>query len=717
MRKQVAGILNKWSVLIINILCVISILVLLVVYSNIYRVRIYNQNVGDIDNLNHASASIAESYFKSREQHLTDLARYIEYSQFTLEEALHYIYQSNSNVDEQYQLIGADATGYLVDLEKDGSYIPLDYTNKNYYELQSIFTTVATEEQTGANFAPEFTNIHDGIKCFAQYTQVKVVNEDGTEQWMTLMSVSESKNFINSIQLDGEYDGMSSVLIDGSGNYIISNADFKSDNFFQYLYVFNELTMDERNDIEEQILSTYEGNITYKNSAGDACVYSYVRINAPQWYCLSVVPISSFHNLAFDYEFTLIAIVILSVVFLVDVAWLRSMNRKLKGSMKQAMEANNAKTEFLSRMSHDIRTPMNAILGLSHLGKDETVDENARESFEKILSSANYLLSLLNDILDMSRLETGRVTFRDDVVEANSFFHELHQLVEPLLQERNLQVVYDNGIQGVGYVYCDKVRMQQVYLNLLSNAIKFSNPGGKIEWIVREVKQENGRVYFEVTIRDHGCGMSEEFMSRIFKPFEQETNQYSSEKPGTGLGLAICKNLINQLGGEITVESKLSKGTSFTVHMSHRIAEAPVEKSRNMAQEQFNLRGKRILLVEDNELNMEIAEKMLETQGIEVCRAENGQIALDLFMQSEVGYYNAILMDKRMPVMNGEEATKAIRALDREDALTTPIIAMTADVYDTDRELSIQSGMSAHLSKPVDPKALFQTLEGFIGGL
>ena len=153
MRKQVAGILNKWSVLIINILCVISILVLLVVYSNIYRVRIYNQNVGDIDNLNHASASIAESYFKSREQHLTDLARYIEYSQFTLEEALHYIYQSNSNVDEQYQLIGADATGYLVDLEKDGSYIPLDYTNKNYYELQSIFTTVATEEQTGANFA------------------------------------------------------------------------------------------------------------------------------------------------------------------------------------------------------------------------------------------------------------------------------------------------------------------------------------------------------------------------------------------------------------------------------------------------------------------------------------------------------------------------------------------------------------------------------------
>ena len=142
-----------------------------------------------------------------------------------------------------------------------------------------------------------------------------------------------------------------------------------------------------------------------------------------------------------------------------------------------------------------------------------------------------------------------------------------------------------------------------------------------------------------------------------------------------------------------------------------------MEKSRNMAQEQFNLRGKRVLLVEDNELNMEIAEKMLETQGIEVCRAENGQIALDLFMQSEVGYYNAILMDKRMPVMNGEEATKAIRALDREDALTTPIIAMTADVYDTDRELSIQSGMSAHLSKPVDPKALFQTLEGFIGGL
>ena len=703
--------MRKWLVLAVNIVGVILISIFFILYNQSYKNRLYNQNIDDISNLNQTSAAITEAYFSAKEQHLADMAKYIEYNQFTIEEAIAYLRYANSDKDEQYQLVGTDYLGLVVQSGKKDTVSEIDYSNHNYSELQSIILQTSLCENAEVVFVPEFTNDLDGVKCFALQTGVKIRQSDGSSQKMSLMSVSRSENFINQIQFEGGYEGMSTIIIDHLGNYIISDSGYQSENFFQYLYVFNGLSLDQKNQLVDQFKNSTSGYFEFLNSKEQECVFFYRKISNSDWYSLSAIPVEAFHYLFFDYQFTILTLVVLLSVFVVDITWLQHLNGRMKTMMEKEQKANSTKSEFLSRMSHDIRTPMNAILGLTQLGYEETDDHHAKEYFGKILSSASYLLSLLNDILDMSKMESGHVTLHEEVVNCKNFFYELSELLTPMIKERGLTINYVNNIEDVEYLYCDRVRIKQIYLNLLSNAIKFSNQNGTIDWIVNKNKEKDGRIYFDVIVRDYGCGMSEDFMKRIFRPFEQEKNEFSNEKAGTGLGLAICKNLVVQMGGTIRVESKLSEGSTFTVSLSHKIAQSPELEKTETVYIYEKLKGKNILLVEDNELNTEIAKRILEKREMEVTCAENGKIAIELFCASENGYYDAILMDIRMPVLDGLSATRQIRLLEREDAKHVPIIAMTADAYESERKQGFEAGMSDYLSKPIDTKLLLETLE------
>ncbi|MEG1988859.1 MAG: ATP-binding protein, partial [Oscillibacter sp.] len=387
----------------------------------------------------------------------------------------------------------------------------------------------------------------------------------------------------------------------------------------------------------------------------------------------------------------------------------------LKTALRAAQEANSAKTEFMSRMSHDMRTPMNGILGLARLGRTLDTLEEAQEYFARISESGDYLLLLINDTLEMNRIESGQLKLHPEVIQGKSLLEEIIAMNRFTAESKGVEFVLN--IDGVrwGYVWTDRERTLQIFNNLLGNAIKFTPPGGRVEMICQQNLGADGCNHDRVIIRDNGIGISPEFMPKLFDPFEQDLQNSGRDIPGTGLGLAIVKRLVELMGGHIEARSELGKGTEFTVSLDFSMVSPPEETLPQAERPALkNLAGCRILLCEDHPLNAKIAEKMLESQGILVDHAPNGRVGVERFSVSHPGYYSAILMDIRMPEMDGMEATRAIRAMAREDAGTVPILAMTANAFAEDREETRAAGMNDHLSKPVSPEELLTALTRWI---
>lgn len=386
-------------------------------------------------------------------------------------------------------------------------------------------------------------------------------------------------------------------------------------------------------------------------------------------------------------------------------------------ALKTATEANEAKTEFLSRMSHDIRTPMNGIMGLTQLAQESNNIEEIHNYLKQLLGSSNYLLGLLNDILTMTKIEEGKMTLEAVFVKTSDFIDTILPIASAQAKNKGVNFIADCK-DDVSYQQFDILRVQQIVLNLLNNAIKFTEKGGTVKYTYTHEKM-NGILYCHHVISDNGIGMSEDFMNKMFVPFEQEHNEQTNS--GTGLGLSICKKLVELMGGTISVTSKLNEGSIFVVDIPTCCVSEKVyleahktEINTSKVELKYNLKNKHILLCDDSEVNLLIATKLLEKMSCIVDTAENGQVCIEKFTASPTNYYDAILMDIRMPVMNGIEATKAIRALDREDAKLIPIIAMSANAFEEDVKRSLDSGMNAHLSKPVDPRKMYKTLSELI---
>ena len=406
-----------------------------------------------------------------------------------------------------------------------------------------------------------------------------------------------------------------------------------------------------------------------------------------------------------------------------------SQKEALEDALEQAEKANKAKSNFLSNMSHDIRTPMNAIIGFTNLAQAHITEQELVKSYlEKILSASGHLLSLINDILDMSRIENGKMQIEENEMSLKAVIHDIQNMIEPMAEEAKQKFSIHVNVSNT-LVYGDKLRLNQVLINLLSNAVKFTPQGGSVQLeITQEMDAPEGYGVYVFKVKDTGIGIAPEFIDKVFLAFEREKNTTTSGIQGTGLGLSISKSIVEMMGGKISVTSEVNRGTEFIVKLVFLLQDVEEnttmgyepkdsdrkEEMERQKEQQELFVGKRILLVEDNDLNREIARRLLLDEGFVVDEATNGKLAVEAVSQSQPGYYELVLMDIQMPVMDGYEAAKEIRHLSNPLLANVPIVAMTANAFEEERRKALASGMNGHVTKPIDVSVLFETIKQII---
>lgn len=396
---------------------------------------------------------------------------------------------------------------------------------------------------------------------------------------------------------------------------------------------------------------------------------------------------------------------------------LEEANSHLLEALAEAKRASEAKSDFLSRMSHDMRTPMNGIIGMANIAMECLDDkERVREALQKIQSASHQLHMLINDVLDMSKIESGKIQLLREHTDLKKIVESLLPGMQTIAKKYDVDVIYKGFQAKHQYIYGSPVHIQRIASNILSNAIKYNREGGTVTIYVTEepIEGETKKAMFILTVQDTGMGMSEDFLkNKLFTPFARECSE--EKVPGTGLGMAIIKEIVQLMGGEIKVESKLGEGSTFKVYTPMELAPELVEsKLKKECDDKNALDGKRILVVDDNDVNLEIATFLLENHGAECLVAHNGRECLDVYLGREAGFFDMILMDVRMPVMNGYETTKAIRATNKADAMTVPIVAMTANAFTEDKRKCWSAGMNDHIAKPIDVEVMLETIGRYI---
>ena len=652
-------------------------------------------------------------------------------------------YELSAYADHKITLMAVDSEGgYYTESGKRGLFRDLDYFEESPEKISFVFDSM-TDNQSKMVFLnrlPEPIYLQNGEKKTS----------------ILYFGIAQDMEQLNPYFNCEAYNGNNSVyVLDDNGSKLFNSNQvelIKGHNVFSVLqnmkYLHNSSFEKTKAELEEK-------GCSYSNAVLDGTEYFYglKRMENAEWTLIFLVPAEYVAtNTLKLVNFVMVFIVIFTVIVAVCVmlgisfvmrrnqqeairverennAKLETVNTKLRqakqaaeDAFQVAQEANRSKSSFLANMSHDIRTPMNAIVGITSLIRHDAGDKGkVIEYADKIDTSSQHLLGIINEVLDMSKIEAGKTVFKYSDFSIPDFIQELDTIFRSQIYEKKQTLTITKENIRHEWVNGDQVHLMQIFSNLLSNAIKYTQEGGEIQLLAEEC-ESNSSVYakYRFLVCDNGMGMSADFKDRIFDAFTRAENSLTNKIQGTGLGMAITKNLVDLMGGTIDVESEPGQGSCFEVFMDLKIAEersaSPASQAETEKQDGNILKGMRFLCAEDNELNAEILTELLKIEGAECTICENGKRVLETFEQSVPGDYDMILMDVQMPVMNGYEATKAIRRSSHELAKTIPIIAMTANAFSEDIQHSLAAGMNAHISKPVDMKTLEKTIRSIKSG-
>ncbi len=652
-------------------------------------------------------------------------------------------YELSAYADHKITLMAVDSEGgYYTESGSMGLFRDLDYFEESPEKISFVFDSM-TDNQSKMVFLnrlPEPIYLQNGEKI----TTIRYYG------------IAQNMEQLNPYFSCDAYNGNNSVYILDDNGFKLFNSNqvelIKGHNVFSVLqnmkYLHDSSFKKTKTELEEK-------GCSYSNAILDGTEYFYglKRMENAEWTLIFLVPAEYVAtNTLKLVNFVTIFIVIFTVIVAVFVilgisfvmhrnqqeairverennAKLETMNTELRQAklaseeaFQVAQEANRSKSSFLANMSHDIRTPMNAIIGMTSLIRYDASDKDkVIEYADKIDTSSQHLLGIINDVLDMSKIEAGKTVFKYSDFSIVDFIQELDTIFHSQIYEKKQTFTITKENIQHEWVNGDRVHLMQIFSNLLSNAIKYTQEGGKIQFLAEECGS-NSSVYakYRFLVSDNGMGMSADFQNTIFDAFTRAENSMTNKIQGTGLGMAITKNLVDSMGGTIDVESEPGQGSCFEIFMDLKIAEersvSPASQAETDEQDGNILQGMRFLCAEDNEINAEILTELLKIEGAECTICENGEEILKAFEQSAPGDYDMILMDVQMPVMNGYEATRAIRRSSHELAKKIPIIAMTANAFSEDIQHSLAAGMNAHVSKPVEMKVLEKTIRNIKSG-
>ena len=834
--------MKKTLMILGNVLIVTVILIFVSVYIDAEQKRILASQTESFESMTVAMENVTTNYLVGEQQVCNTWANYINSRNMTAEEAIGFVRDSITSAEIMAHILVSDGQKVSGLSTKARPQNPDDYSVS--YENVSLYSQGFDEllrEEATVNVTRIYTNPINAIQSIAFCNPITLKDaKSGAALPAVLLRVIPVSSFEKKWAFPTEeYKNAEIALIDAAGDYIIKGHSFKNSNFFEFFQSYNSPSSAVMEELRGNIVGN-PGVVEIKDSTGKQSLVAHARVSSTDdWIILSMIPMTELGHI--ETNWTLIGIVTagLLIILTFNLFLLLSFNRQLKVAVTAADSANQAKTDFLSTMSHDIRTPMNAIIGLTTITGKKIDDPNTvRENLRKINLAGNHLLTLINDILDISKVESGKLNLNPVNFSIVECAENLVNISQPMVKEKNIDFNFRVSRFEHEYLHADQLRLNQIFINILSNAIKYTEPGGQVNVEMKEESASSDRtIRLTYIVSDTGMGMTPEFMARMYQPFSRQTDSRVNTIQGTGLGLAITKQMVEMMKGSIDCESEVGKGTTFTITLELPIADrqmdeiklpamkvlladddpviretagetlhslgieadlvqsgaqaldrvssqhdykivildwkmpdmdgieaarrireivgecVPIllisaydrtdieeaatkagvngfitkplfrstlydklsevignESTRTDQEDDADIAGVRILVAEDNDINWEIISMMLQMHGVEAERAENGKIAVDRIADSKEGEFNLVFMDIQMPVMNGIEATKAIRNLENPVQAGIPIIAMTADAFSENVAECLAVGMNGHIAKPLDMKLVLKEI-------
>ena len=700
------------AIVLINVLFVLGLLITEWQYIRLSNNRVRESNLDLFNDTNTALANTTGTYLTGESHLCRSWARHLNNNVGSMEEAVDFVRDSIVDVTVMGHVIYKDDLSGLSTRERADQ--PGNFA-VSYSSLGSIFASY----KEGMNITSSYINPSNGSRSLAFYTGIKLTDPiDPTKQVDAyLLRVVLLNNFKTRWTFpSGSFDHLEVAVIDESGSYIVAGNSFTGASFFGFYESYNPLSEAKMAELKESVTHS-SGYLVMKNSYKEDCYVSYSQISTSDnwnWTILTFVPAADILDAHVNWLVVILLVAGLGLLFTFDLAVFLILSKNLKEAAAVASKASKAKTDFLSTMSHDIRTPMNAIVGLTTIAKEEKNNpESTQKALSKIEQASSHLLTLINDILDISKIESGKLVINPLTFSIKELFESLLNVSHSSAEAKNIKLTYREHDLKEDSLCTDKLRLNQIYTNLLSNAIKYTNEGGSVEIDTYEFESEKeGCVKLVFKIKDTGIGMSKEYLEKMYLPFSRATDSRVNAIEGTGLGLAITKQMVDLMGGTIECESELEKGTTFTVTIDIPVDATATDSSlEEQAIEDSDLSNVNVLVVEDNEINWEVISTLLEMNGISSERAENGKVALELLEDKKnENRYTIVFMDIQMPVMNGLDATRAIRKLDSDYARNVPIVAMTADAFSENVTECLNAGMNGHIAKPIDINLVLATI-------
>ena len=715
---------SRVMLLLCNVILIVGMIFSAVVYSRVITQQRNNLRKDAFCTTVESMKQVSENYFITEKGYVNNWSKYIASQHMTEDEALEFIRTINTQPDRVAHIVDMD------DLSARTSYVRNNDGWIHCYEnfarsntlgdaallkkMQSMFEADADDVQVLGKYRVGETQ----QTVVSVGTRVTLRQADGSDKDYLLLRLIPVEYLQKSWVFPTEFPTAQISLITREGEYVIQSSAMRSRSFLDFIRSYNFANdYNKIGEVAEQLQTTDSGLMGYKDSKGQDCYFYYSSFGEDSDIdIVGFIPVKDTETESIDWSIILLICGTLLLLVFIDGLHILSINRQLQRTAELAEKANAAKTQFLSSMSHDIRTPMNAVIGMTEIAKQHlTEPDYVKDCLDKVSLAGNHLLTLINDILDISKVESGKMTLNPTPFSLRESVEEMTAIVRQSAEQGQLAFTVQVHDVSQDILVADPLRLRQILLNLLTNAVKYTEPGGHVRLDVSEkvIAGRPDRIKVQFIIADDGIGMSDEFQKTMYTSFSRATDSRINKIQGSGLGLAIAHEMTELMDGQIQCESTLGKGTTFRVQFELPTADSlPAQPApHNDADAPGELVGMRVLAAEDNDLNWEIIHTMLEEYGIESDRAEDGQRCLDILHDPAAPHYDMVLMDVQMPVLDGRETTRRLRA-DTDPALRElPVVAMTADAFAEDIAACREAGMDGHIAKPVDIKQVLHTLQ------